>query len=180
MRTDTSHTRCGTSRTPSPTTQKIFTKFRTLFTLTLPSPDGRGKIISIGRCLYKAHRRGRRPRRPVPNKVRYQFYSLTYPLPKGEGKLDRWDGVLAKHAEVRGADVPISVIYCNAGNCVNPNISFLFYRRIYFENEVDFYKLDTYYVKRLIILKNEDRHLAYSVRDVGDAVPYYTKIFYGI
>ncbi len=88
----------------------------------------------------------------------------------GEGKLDRWDGVLAKHAEVRGADVPISVIYCNAGNCVNPNISFLFYGRIYFENEVDFYKLDPYYIKRLIILKNEDRHLAYSVRD-------YTKNF---
>jgi len=79
-----------------------------------------------------------------------------------------------------GADVPINVIYCNAGNCVNPNISFLFYGRIYFENEVDFYKLDTYYIKRLIILKNEDRHLAYSVRDVEDAVPYYTKNFYEI
>ena len=58
--------------------------------------------------------------------------------------------------------------------------AFFFYGRIYFENEVDFYKLDPYYVKRLIILKNEDRHLAYSVRDVEDAVPYYTKNFYEI
>ena len=72
----------------------------------------------------------------------------------------------------RGTDVPINVTSWNTTTCGLSNINFLFCGRIYSENEDGFWKPNTDYVKRLIILKIENWSLAYSARDVEDAVPY--------